>query len=48
MINHKVMSATMSAATPDYGSIANTTAEIRKRANRMMDNRRLPKAGTEE
>lgn len=48
VINNKMMSAAMSAATPDYESIADTTAEIRKRANRIRDNLRLPKADSEE
>lgn len=48
VINNKMMSAAMSAAAPDYASIADTTAEIRKRANRIRDNLRLPKAESEE
>jgi len=43
MINNKMMSATMRATTPDYPHIAETTAEIRKRANRMKENLRLAK-----
>lgn len=48
IINNKMMSGAMSAATPDYASIADTTAEIKKRANRIRDNLRLPKADSEE
>ncbi|MEO8435230.1 MAG: hypothetical protein ABI596_10070 [Pyrinomonadaceae bacterium] len=46
-INNRMMSTTMPAAAPDYASIADTTAEIRKRAKRMLDNLRLPKAEEE-
>ncbi|CAN5789692.1 hypothetical protein BH18ACI4_BH18ACI4_25990 [soil metagenome] len=35
LINNRMMGATMSAAAPDYGSIAGTTGEIRKRAIRI-------------
>jgi hypothetical protein len=48
LLNNKMMNSTMKAATPDYGSIANTTAEIRKRANRIRDNLSLPKAASRE
>lgn len=48
IINNKMMSAAMSAASPDYASIAGTTAEIRKRARRIRDNLRLPKADSEQ
>lgn len=44
VINNKMMGATMSRSIPDYGVIAETTAEIKKRANRILDNLRLPKA----
>jgi hypothetical protein len=47
VINNKMMSAAMSAAKPDYASIAGTTAEIKKRASRIRDNLRLPKADSE-
>ncbi|MGH9880781.1 MAG: hypothetical protein ACRD6N_05040, partial [Pyrinomonadaceae bacterium] len=40
VINNKMMSASMRAAVPDYGNIADTTAEIRRRANRMKENLR--------
>lgn len=48
VINNKMMIAAMSAATPDYARIADTTVEIRKRANRIRDNLQLPKADSEE
>lgn len=48
ILNNKMMSSTMKSATPDYESIANTTAEIRKRANRIRNNLDLPKAVSEE
>lgn len=48
VINNKMMAATMPRSTPDYGVIAATTAEIKKRANRILENLRLPKAETEE
>ena len=48
IINNKMMSKTMPAAAPDYASIADTTAEIRKRASRLRDNLRLPQAASEE
>lgn len=38
VINNKMMSLTMRAAAPDYGIIANTTSEIRKRASRLKEN----------
>jgi hypothetical protein len=44
ILNNKMMNSTMKAATPDYGSIATTTAEIRKRANRIRNNLSLPRA----
>lgn len=43
LINNRMMGATMSAAAPDYGSIAETTGEIRKRAIRIRKNLQLPK-----
>lgn len=48
VINNKMMGATMSRSKPDYGVIAETTAEIKKRAKRILDNLRLPKAADEE
>ncbi|MGI9069696.1 MAG: hypothetical protein ACR2HX_25245 [Pyrinomonadaceae bacterium] len=48
IINNKMMGATMSAPAPDYASIADTMGEIRKRANRIRDNLRLPKADSGE
>ena len=35
LINNKMMSVTMKASEPDYGIIADTTSEIRKRASRL-------------
>ena len=48
VINNKMMSTTMSAAVPNYASIADTTAEIRKRASRLRDNLRLPQGASEK
>ncbi len=48
IINNRMMSATMSTNSPDYGGIVATTAEIRKRASRIRENLRLPKADAEE
>lgn len=48
ILNNKMMSSAMTAAAPDYESIANTTAEIRKRANRIRNNLSLPKGVSEE
>jgi hypothetical protein len=48
ILNNKMMSTTMTAATPDYENVANTTAEIRKRANRIRNNLSLPNAVSEE
>ncbi len=48
LINNKMMSATMGAAPPNYQHIANTTAEIKTRANRMKDNLRLAQADDDE
>jgi hypothetical protein len=43
VINNKMMAATMPAVGPDYGRVAEVTAEIKMRANRMKENLRLPK-----
>lgn len=48
LVNNRMMSATMSAATPKYGSIAETTGEIRKRAIRIRKNLQLPKVDEAE
>ena len=48
LINNKMMSATMSAAVPDYGNIAETTGEIRKRAIRIWKYLQLPKVDVDE
>jgi len=48
VINNKMMSTTMPAAAPNYASIADTTAEIRKRASRLRDNLRLPQGASEK
>ena len=48
VINNKMMSTTMPAVAPDYASIADTTAEIRKRASRLRDNLRLPQGPPEK
>jgi hypothetical protein len=48
VINNKMLGAAMAVATPDYESIAETTAEIKRRANRMKDNLRLPKGTADE
>lgn len=48
LINNRMMGATMSAAAPDYGSIAGTTGEIRKRAIRIRKNLQLPNVDAEE
>lgn len=42
IINNKMMIAAMSAAVPDYGSVAETTSEIGKRASRIKTNLALP------
>lgn len=47
IINNKMMGAAMSAKLPNYGAIAETTAEIRKLANRVLDNLRLPQPDAE-
>jgi hypothetical protein len=44
LVNNRMMSATMSAATPDYKNIAEATGEIRKHALRLRKNLQLPKA----
>jgi hypothetical protein len=44
IVNNKMMGAAMKAATLDYGHIANSTAEIKKRASRIKSNLELPKA----
>lgn len=43
LINNKMMATTMPAAAPDYARVAETTAEIKMRANRIKDNLRLAK-----
>ncbi|HEV7744069.1 MAG TPA: hypothetical protein VGO56_03640 [Pyrinomonadaceae bacterium] len=43
VVNNKMMAATMPAASPDYGRVAEVTAEIKLRANRMKENLRLLK-----
>jgi hypothetical protein len=43
VINNRMMGATMRAVAPDYARVAETTAEIKKRAHRIKDNLRLPK-----
>lgn len=48
VINNKMMAATMSAAPINYENIASTTAEIRKRANRIKDNLQLPKEDSDK
>lgn len=48
VINNKMMSVTMPASAPNYKAIAETASEIRKRANRMLDNLRLPEANPED
>ena len=44
IVNNKMMDAAMKAATLDYGDIASSTAEIKKRANRIKSNLELPNA----
>ena len=48
LINNKMMGTTMSAAAPDYGRIAETTSEIRRRAIRIGKNLQLRKGDAEE
>jgi hypothetical protein len=48
VINNKMMGATMRAVAPDYARIAETTAEIKMRANRMKDNLRLSKVDSND
>jgi hypothetical protein len=43
VVNNKMMAATMPATMPDYGRVAEVTAEIKMRANRMKENLRLAK-----
>src|SRR6185295_3563077 len=43
VINNKMMAATMPAAKPDYSQVAEVTAEIKQRANRMKENLSLSK-----
>lgn len=47
LINNRMMAATMRAVAPDYGSIAGTTGEIRKRAIRIRKNLHLPNVEAE-
>jgi hypothetical protein len=42
LINNRMMSGAMSAPVPNFKDIAEATAEIRRRANRIRDNLRLP------
>ena len=44
IINNKMMADTMGKALPNYGSIAETTTEIKRRAKRLKDNLRLAEA----
>jgi hypothetical protein len=44
VLNNKMMGAAMKSATLDYGHIASSTAEIKKRASRIKSNLELPKA----
>jgi hypothetical protein len=48
VINNKMMGATMRAVAPEYARIAETTAEVKMRANRMKDNLRLSKVDSNE
>jgi hypothetical protein len=43
IINNRMMAATMPAAKPDYSQVAEVTAEIKQRANRMKENLSLSK-----
>ncbi len=43
VVNNKMMATTMPATMPDYGRVAEVTAEIKMRANRMKENLRLVK-----
>jgi hypothetical protein len=47
ILNNKMLSAVLKSSTPDYASIAGTTAEIRKRASRLINNLNLPKGVSE-
>lgn len=42
LINNRMMSGAMSRPVPNFGDIADVTAEIKRRANRIKDNLRLP------
>lgn len=42
LINNRMMSAAMSRPVPNFKDIAEATTEIKRRANRMRDNLRLP------
>lgn len=42
LINNRMMSGAMSRPAPNFKDIAEATAEIKRRANRMRDNLRLP------
>jgi hypothetical protein len=42
LINNRMMSGAMSRPVPNFKEIAEATAEIKRRANRMRDNLRLP------
>lgn len=42
LINNRMMSGAMSGPVPNFKDIAEATAEIKRRANRMKDNLRLP------
>ena len=42
LINNRMMSGAMSRPVPNFNDIAEATAEIKRRANRMRDNLRLP------
>jgi hypothetical protein len=48
LVNNKMMSSTMRAATPDYQRVAESTAEIKSRAVRIRENLRLAKPKEDE
>lgn len=48
VINNKMMGANIPAASPDYAGIAETTAEIRRRAARLKTNLALPEPDEKE
>ena len=48
VVNNKMMAVTMPAATPDYARVAEVTAEIKTRANRLKENLRLSKPDPRE